>query len=45
MKYVVLLNGSYMNSFNNYTEAVELRERLKRNFPNANIEIVGSDKE
>lgn len=43
MKYVVLLNGSYMNSFNNYREAVELRERLKRNFPNANIEIIGSD--
>ena len=44
MKYIVLLNESYMNSFNNYTEAVELRERLKRNFPNANIEIKESGK-
>lgn len=30
--YNVLLNGSYVNSFNNYSKACELREQLERQF-------------
>ena len=30
--YNVLLNGSYVNSFNSYSKACELREQLERQF-------------
>lgn len=39
MKYVVLMNNNYMNSFTEYTKACELRERLERQFKKANITI------
>lgn len=39
MKYVVLLNNTYMNSFKTYGEAVKLAEELRRKFKNVDIEI------
>ena len=39
MKYIVLMNNSYMNSFNNYSLACELRDRLERQFKSVNITI------
>ena len=39
MKYVVLMNNGYMNSFEKYGDAVELREQLEKRFPKARIEI------
>lgn len=40
MKYQVLMNRNYMNSFENYSKACELKEMLQRTFKNAKIEIV-----
>lgn len=40
MRYQVLMNNNYMNSFEVYGEAVELMERLTRQFKNANIQII-----
>lgn len=39
MRYQVLMNESYMNSFESYEEASELVERLERQFKNAKIII------
>jgi hypothetical protein len=39
INYVVRMNGNYMNCFDNYTEACELRDNLERRFPKANISI------
>lgn len=40
MKYTVKMNNNYMNAFNTYTEACELRDELQRRFRNARIEII-----
>lgn len=40
MKYLVEMNGGYMNSFENYSEACELRDSLQRRFPTARVEII-----
>ena len=40
MKYQVIMNNNYMNSFTNYTEACELRDNLQKKFKNAKIDIV-----
>ena len=37
--YIVKMNGSYMNSFKNYSKACELRDQLQRKWRNATIEI------
>ena len=39
MKYIVEMNNKYMNSFNNFTDACELRDRLQKQFKKAIIEI------
>ena len=38
--YVVLLNGSYLNSFKDYGKAKEFQEIIRRQFPKADIEII-----
>lgn len=38
--YQVLMNNNYVNSFKNYSEACELRDRLEKKFKNAKILIV-----
>lgn len=43
MKYVVLMNMQYMNSFRTYSEACDLRDKLERDFPNNIIDIVNYD--
>ena len=43
MRYVVLMNGRYMNTYMTYTAAVEERDRLEKRFPNAIVEIITSD--
>ena len=43
MRYVVLLNGKYMNTYKNYSDAVEVRDRLENKFPKATIEIITSE--
>lgn len=40
MKYVVEMNGNYMNSFKSYNQAYELRKQLERTFKNARVEII-----
>jgi len=40
MKYIVEMNGSYMNSFKKYGDARELADRLQRQFPKNNVKIV-----
>ena len=40
MKYQVIMNNNYMNSFENYTKACELRDNLQKKFKNAKIDIV-----
>lgn len=40
MKYQVLLNGGYLNSFKNYSEACELRDNIQRRFKKARVEII-----
>ena len=41
MKYEVRLNGNYMNVFATYGEAVDLRDRLLRQFgTHARVEII-----
>ena len=40
MKYVVLMNMQYMNSFRTYSEACDLRDKLERDFPNNIIDEV-----
>ena len=40
MRYQVLLNGSYLNSFKNYSEACELRDNIQRRFKKAKVEII-----
>ena len=39
MKYIVKMNNQYMNSFKNYTDACELRDRLQKQFKKAIVEI------
>lgn len=39
MKYIVEMNNKYMNSFDNFTDACELRDRLQGQFKQATIEI------
>lgn len=39
MKYEVLMNNNYMNSFKEYGQAKELQEELSNKFPKANITI------
>lgn len=40
MKYIVEMNGAYMNSFNSYSEAKAFADELSRKFPTATITIV-----
>lgn len=40
MRYQVLMNNNYMNSFTSYIEACELRDMLQKKFKNAKIDIV-----
>ena len=40
MRYVVLMNYKYMNSFENYSDACDLRDRLHARFKTASIEII-----
>lgn len=44
MRYVILMNGNYMNTFDSYSAAAIERSRLLRKFPNARVEIL-SEKE
>ncbi len=37
--YIVRMNGSYMNTFENYSVACELRDQLKRRWKAAVVEI------
>ncbi len=39
MGYIVKMNNQYMNSFKDYTDACELRDRLQRQFKKAIVEI------
>lgn len=39
MKYIVKMNNQYMNSFKDYTDACELRDRLQKQFKKATVEI------
>ena len=43
MKYVVLMNMQYMNSFRTYSEACDLRDKLEKDFSNNIIDIVNYD--
>lgn len=40
MRYIVKMNNQYMNSFKDYTDACELRDRLQRQFKNAKVEVI-----
>lgn len=40
MRYIVKMNNQYMNSFKDYTDACELRDRLQRHFKNARVEVI-----
>lgn len=40
MKYSVVLNNNYLNSFNAYGEAVALAEKMRKKFPKANVKII-----
>ena len=40
MKYEILLNGKYINTFKSYVQATEKREQLQKKFPNAKIKII-----
>ena len=40
MKYQVNMNGEYMNVFDDYVKACELRDRLQRHFKNARVEVI-----
>lgn len=39
INYTVRMNGNYMNCFDNYADACELRANLERRFPMARITI------
>lgn len=39
MKYIVTINGSYLNSFASYSQAYELVEIMQCKFPKAKIII------
>lgn len=39
MKYIVLMNNNYMNSFENYTQAKEFVEWLESKYKNNKITI------
>ena len=43
MKYVVLMNGKYMNTSKSYSDACDVREMLETKFKNAIIEIITTD--
>lgn len=43
MKYEVRMNGGYLNRFESYTEACELRDSMQARFPKANVEIISLD--
>ena len=43
MKYEVRFNGSYLNRFEKYSDACDLRDQMKRRFPNADVEIISLD--
>lgn len=40
MKYKVLLDGAYMQSFDNYSDAQEFADELQNKFHGHNVEIV-----
>ena len=40
MKYEVRLANNYLNSFETYSEACELRDQILRKFPNAKVEVI-----
>lgn len=40
MRYEILLNGKYINTFKSYVQATEKREQLQKKFPNAKIKII-----
>ena len=39
IRYIVLMNGNYMNSFKYYGEAKRLADELRTKFKNCKIEI------
>ena len=43
MRYVVLMNGKYMNTYKNYSDACDVRERLENKFKRAVIEIITTE--
>ena len=43
MRYVVMMNNKYMNSFRYYGDAVDLKDKLDHQHPNAKIEIITYD--
>ena len=43
MKYVVFMNGKYMNTSKSYSDACDVREMLETKFKNAVIEIITTD--
>ena len=40
MKYEIRMNGTYMNRYKTYTEAVEAREYLEQRYKCAKVEII-----
>lgn len=43
MRYVVLMDMHYYNSFRYYGDAVDLRDRLQKDNPNKIVEIITYD--
>ena len=43
MKYIVKLNGTYLNGFKSYTEAREFADDLRRVHPNWNVIVETAD--
>lgn len=39
MRYIVLMNGNYMNSFRFYTQARRLADELRNKFKKCEVEI------
>lgn len=40
MRYEVIMNNNYLNSFKDYSKAKELQEQMQRKFPKARVQII-----
>lgn len=43
MRYVVLMNMKYLNSFRSYGDAVDYRNLYQKKYPNSIVEIITYD--